>query len=201
MKIYFPKKGKIQLGHRKAFTLVETLVAVAILMISIAGPLVVANKGLVAAMYAKDQSVATFLAQEGMELIRNMKDQAIYTDTNGFSNFILDAGPGDFGACQGSDSYCGVYADGTATTHLLSCKNDLTKCILYQTTNWPQNYVNFNSDLGDIFSQYQPTIFNRHFYWNQVDNNEIQVVVIVGWKTGTIYNEVILSSDMVAKVL
>lgn len=55
----------------KGFTLVETLVAIAILMISIAGPLTIANKSLTAAVYARDQVEASFIAQEVVEKIKN----------------------------------------------------------------------------------------------------------------------------------
>jgi Tfp pilus assembly protein PilV len=57
--------------NQKGFTIVETLVAVTILMISIAGPLTVANKGLLAAINAKDQMIASYLAQDAMEYVKN----------------------------------------------------------------------------------------------------------------------------------
>src|ERR1035437_4324893 len=66
-------------GIRKSdegFTLIETLVAISILMIAISGPLVVANKSLTAALYAKDQTTASYLAQEILESIRNEKDNS-----------------------------------------------------------------------------------------------------------------------------
>lgn len=56
------------------FTLVETLVAIAILMIAIAGPLTVAEKGLSASIYARNQLMASYLAQEGIEYMRNIVD-------------------------------------------------------------------------------------------------------------------------------
>ena len=62
---------KVNHSKKAGFTIIETLVAIAILMIAISGPLVVATKSLTAATRAKNQSVASFLAQEGMELIRN----------------------------------------------------------------------------------------------------------------------------------
>ncbi len=57
--------------YNKGFTLIETLVAVSILMISVAGPLTIAQKSLYAAMSAKDQVTASFLAQDMMEQIKN----------------------------------------------------------------------------------------------------------------------------------
>lgn len=60
--------------NNKAFTLIETLVAITILMIAIAGPLTVASKGFTSALDAKNQSVAINLAQEGLEYINNVKD-------------------------------------------------------------------------------------------------------------------------------
>jgi prepilin-type N-terminal cleavage/methylation domain-containing protein len=69
------KKSFIKRNTKNAgFTLVETLVAIAILMIAIAGPLTVAEKGLSAAIYARDQMMASYLAQDGMEAIKNVVD-------------------------------------------------------------------------------------------------------------------------------
>lgn len=62
------------LQNNRAFTLIETLVAIAILMIAIAGPLTVAHKGYTSALDARNQSIAINLAQEGMEFLNNVKD-------------------------------------------------------------------------------------------------------------------------------
>ncbi len=62
--------------RRRGFTLVETMVAVAILMLSVAGPLIVADRAIVAADSAKYQLTASYLAQEGIEYVRAMRDNA-----------------------------------------------------------------------------------------------------------------------------
>lgn len=58
----------------KGFTLVETLVAISILMLGILGPLSVASTGLRSSVYARDQITAYYLAQEGIETVRYMRD-------------------------------------------------------------------------------------------------------------------------------
>lgn len=67
----------------KGFTIIETLVAITILMISIVGPLTIAQKSLNAATYAKDQVIASFLAQDLMEDIKNNRDNYIITSGTG----------------------------------------------------------------------------------------------------------------------
>ena len=62
------KKNKKQ---NKAFTLIEALIAIAILMISIAAPLSLANKGIQAASLSKQQITAYYLAQDAYEWIKN----------------------------------------------------------------------------------------------------------------------------------
>jgi Tfp pilus assembly protein PilV len=58
----------------RAFTLVETLVAISILMIAITGPLYSIHKALMTTYVARDELVATGLAQEGVEYVRNIRD-------------------------------------------------------------------------------------------------------------------------------
>lgn len=67
------------------FTLIETMVAVSILALSVAGPLFVASRVLVATEISRDQLTASYLAQEGIEFVRAARDNAylaIYNSTS-----------------------------------------------------------------------------------------------------------------------
>lgn len=60
--------------NKKGFTLVETLVAIAVLLIVIVGPMGIAQKGIQNAYYANEQVTAVFLAQEAIEAVRMYRD-------------------------------------------------------------------------------------------------------------------------------
>lgn len=74
------------------FTLLETLVAVAILALAVAGPLYSANRAVVAAQIANERLTASYLAQEGVEYIRAMRDHEYLSAFSfGGSTISLDA--------------------------------------------------------------------------------------------------------------
>lgn len=56
------------------FTLLETIVAIGILSLAATAPIVIAQKGIASAIYARDQITAFYLAQEAIEYIRNVRD-------------------------------------------------------------------------------------------------------------------------------
>ncbi len=59
---------------KKGFTLLETMVAITILSFAIAGPLYAASRSLLAAQLARDRLTASYLAQEGIEYMRLVRD-------------------------------------------------------------------------------------------------------------------------------
>src|SRR3989338_1179046 len=69
MRNFFKKKNK-----NKGFTLVETLVAISIFTVSILALLSILTQGISNVSYAKKKIIASYLAQEGIEYIRNMRD-------------------------------------------------------------------------------------------------------------------------------
>ena len=89
-------KNKLQ----KGFTLVETLVALSIFLISIVGIMAVLANGLTNIGQAKKRMTATFLAQEGIEYIRNIRDTNVLSSNNGWSNFLGEIVDCTSGGCD-----------------------------------------------------------------------------------------------------
>lgn len=59
----------------RGFTLIETFVAVTILMIAVLGPMTLLSRALQDARYIGDIITATYLAQEGVEIIIDQRNQ------------------------------------------------------------------------------------------------------------------------------
>ena len=74
MKDIFFKKRINKTKFIAGFTLVEALVAISLLMVAISSPMYIAQKGLSASMFARDQMTASFLAQDGIEAVKNIRD-------------------------------------------------------------------------------------------------------------------------------
>ena len=58
----------------QGFTIVETLVAITILLVGVLGPLSIAANGIADGMFAKNQLTANYLAQEAIEMVINKRD-------------------------------------------------------------------------------------------------------------------------------
>ncbi|KKR70692.1 MAG: putative membrane protein [Candidatus Nomurabacteria bacterium GW2011_GWB1_40_7] len=85
MKLFFKKVNKLS----KGFTLIETLVAISIFTMSILAMFSVLAQSISDTGYAKKKMTATYLAQEGIEYARNLRDNAVLSGA-GWDSFNVD---------------------------------------------------------------------------------------------------------------
>lgn len=156
MKRYLYNQRETEQG----FTIVETLVAIGILITAIAAPLTIAHTGLRSAHYAQDALTAQMLAIEGVEYIRNVRDDN-YLDGRDWDRrlrvnqdpFLIDSVQDQRMPCSAS----GCQAD------LLSFNSD-TKLYSYQ-----------------IGGEWSESAYSRSIEVDRVSPTEVLITVTVWW--------------------
>ncbi len=179
-------------GIQKGFTLVETLVAIAIIMTAITGPYAAAVQTINASRIAREHTVATFLAQEGVEAARAERDKVYLHDC------FTSTG------CSGSTAWWNndfVKAI-TACTSSNPCILDTSKSSRYPTyLPWsffegmfskPASLSALYRKLPNISAQFlydgKPSLgatltpFTRTIYASIVSKTEMEVTSKVTWK-------------------
>lgn len=152
---------------KKGFTIIETLVAITILMIAISGPLTVSFKALNAAVSARDQMIASFMAQDAVEYARNIKDNNISTGASeGWLATIGECTP---------DKMCAVDSFTNSITPACTSFTD-EKCRLQRWSTGRYGYAKNASST--------PSTFYRTMY-TKIEPNRVQLVVDVIWQTGS----------------
>lgn len=150
-----------------AFTLVETLVAITVLVIAIVGPLYAIHRSVVASYAARDNLIATSLAQEAVEFVRSIRDtnylsgSSWLTGLNACRNTngcIVDPGTGSITVCGAGPNGCPALSL-HPTTRLYT-----------QNSGLPQ------------------TRFRRRVFMEPVGpgNTQMKVTVTVTWSTGRV---------------
>ena len=72
--------------NKRGFTLVESLVAISVLLIGVLGPLVLATRAISDGISTKNKVTASYLAQGELEAIRAMRDYNINIGASSFWN-------------------------------------------------------------------------------------------------------------------
>jgi prepilin-type N-terminal cleavage/methylation domain-containing protein len=94
----------------KGFTLLETLIAIAILTVALGGAFGIAQKSLMTSNLSRTQTAAFFLAAEGLEMVRDLRDNiALYN--NAHASAPIDWLLPIKNACGGSYSGCSFDID------------------------------------------------------------------------------------------
>lgn len=156
----------------RGFTLVETLVAIGILVLAVMGTFSAAQMGITTSTYSKNQVIAFYLAQDGVEFIRNLRDN------NG-----LQGQPWLTGISSNSSDPCYFgnicIVDPTAISPnptIIKCSGGNGSCpFLKQDSNGIYGYVSG-----------EDTIFKREIQLTRINDNEISILVSVIWKKGLV---------------
>jgi type II secretory pathway pseudopilin PulG len=151
-----------------AFTLIETFVAVTILSFAVTAPLSLASKSLSTARYARDQVVASNLAQDAVEFVRAKRDFNLIQ--------IAKTGSGDW--LTGLPFSTPPAADKPFTVDSVS--GDIDECsgscgkILFDTVTGLYTYASGN-----------PSLFTRTVTMKQSVTNPLEatVRVVVSWRS------------------
>ena len=138
-------KSSACLPARQGFTLIETLIAVLLLAMSIAGPLTIASKGLTSTLVAKDQFIGFYLAQDAIEQVRFLRDSACLASGGGPTGCPVSGANGwlsGLNNCLTSVNPDGCYLDSLATnpTSPTACTGGVCETMRYDTTNHVFNY-------------------------------------------------------------
>jgi len=103
---YPQQKAKIK---RRGFTLIEALVAISILLVGILGPFMLTNMNLQAGLFSRDQITAYYLAQEAIEMVREVRDENFIQEQRTGSNMWWLSG---LSACITGNTLGGCRVDG-----------------------------------------------------------------------------------------
>jgi len=155
--------------RQKAFTLVEVLIAISILTTGILSGFILVTKVLYNTAVIQDRLTASFLAQEGIELTRQIRD----------SNFlkIMDGESVEWKDRLGDDSYTieSKAESGQPITLASVAPGEESNFLLYDNDTRIYNYTTG-----------EPTTFNREIKITTINDDEILVESIMKWKTKNI---------------
>lgn len=189
---------------KKGFTIIETLVATAILMIAITGPLTISQKGLGAAVYARDQLVATYLAQDAMEYVHYLRDKNILSGST-YNTGMTACATVTTGADVPGGCTIDTYSNGALKKLDHSSSNFDFICQYNESSipDVPLMYDHGNQDNGNCSSgstAHLTTQFHRRIYIDPVsganNGHESAVKVVVTWSNGSLDNTVTLKDNI-----
>lgn len=180
-------------NKNNGFTLVEALVAVSIFTVSVLSLMVVLSDSVANTAYAKKKIIATYLAQEGIEYIRNVRDTYVLyqsSSSDGWNDFKVKLSPCDtelLSVCYFDDQNLNFTSQikPITTIDVFACANNDCPYLLYDEGLGRYNYA--TGSITDLVRKIRITNTN---------NDEMRVVSTVSWTQGSGTYEITLSANL-----
>lgn len=131
----------------KGFSIVEVLISSFVLAIGLVAIMALIASGLKNSFETRDTIIATGLAQEGIELVRNVRDNNLAAGGDGFAAFPNQK------HCRIGYNDVFVYPDATTVTPDLDCTGSLGSLSRY-TLQYSSNLYQHSNTLAERFSRY-----------------------------------------------
>ncbi len=167
-------------AKRAGFTILEAIVAIAILSLSISGSFSAVQKSLSESIIAKDEIKAFYLAQEAVEIIRNKRDvNQLNKINNGSGNWLAGISENVVDPC---------YFGKICQVDVIPIPPSLTYC---GSSSWGSCPVLNQDPATSLYSYgaYPATDFKREVKIESINAYEIAVIVRVSWTKGLISRE------------
>ncbi len=183
------KKNK---KNNNGFSLVETLVALFIFSVSILSVMSVLSQGISSTNFAKNKLTAGYLSQEGIEYFRNMRDtlQLYKADPNvGWVIFVSNL---ESHGCAST----GCYFDNDESDIEWGGSMPIGDLKIYTCGDTCPNFFYSTSSGKFNYTSGETSSFSRKMLVKKIDNDNIKVTSIVGWKSGSQVGSVSFSENL-----
>jgi type II secretory pathway pseudopilin PulG len=185
-----PKIGVTPKGG--GFTLVETLVAISIFSLSLIGLMNALGSGIADTNYAKKKITAAYLAQEGIEYLRNMRDTYVLYSATAPAGWTAFNAKLTAASCNGAN---GCYFD-DQTLDFTNPNKPITNTAFYSCTgtcplmSYDPTFAKYNYTSGSSSG------FIRTIKTAQTNANETKITSTVYWGQGSGTYSVSLSESL-----
>lgn len=186
-----------KIKKNKGFTLIETMIAVFILVIAMNGLLGLIASSLFSARYAKNELTANYLIQEAIDYIRNDRDTTAFQQMGtggGWDNFIQNRyGDGTSTICF-SNNGCEIEPSNTNPSNIVNaCDGTIggnfgsipCRVLLYDESATNKAFYTYQNVVGAVPSKFKRRV---NMKINPIANNpdELDITVTVEWQNGTL---------------
>ena len=184
-------EGLTRRSTNGGFTLVETLVAISIFTMSVLTLIVILSQGITNINYAKQKVVAEYLAQEGIEYVKNIRDTNVISATTtsvGWTAFKTQiANCFSVYGCYVDDM--NLFNGGSSMTvknvTVSPCASDGCLVLHYSSSGI------YNYDVGGKNSG-----FTRTIKTTANGNDEIEITSTVSWNQGSGLHSITFSNSL-----